>query len=74
MEIGVILGQDAYELQRPLNYKIGTRSEPFAVLTELGWVVNGPVMGKKRQNVHHFAVTENVKVVETLKTWWEIET
>ena len=38
MEVCIILGQDAYELQRPLDYKIGTRSEPFAVLTELGWV------------------------------------
>ena len=31
MEVGIILGQDAYEIQRPLDYKIGTRSEPFAV-------------------------------------------
>ena len=36
MEVGIILGQDAYEIQRPLDYKTGTRSEPFAVLTELG--------------------------------------
>ena len=40
MEVGIILGQDAYELQRPLDYKIGTRSETFAVLTELRWVVS----------------------------------
>ena len=26
MEVGIILGQDAYELQRPLDYKIGTRN------------------------------------------------
>ena len=62
MEVGIILGQDAYELQRPLDYKIGTRSEPFAVLTELGWVVSGPMTGKRRQNVCHFAFTEDVKV------------
>ena len=47
MERGIILGQDAYKIQRPLDYKIGTRSEPFAVLTELGWVVSGPMTGKK---------------------------
>ena len=35
MEVGIILGQDAYELQLPLDNKIGTRSELFAVLTEL---------------------------------------
>ena len=74
MEVGIILGQDAYELQRPLDYKIGTRSEPFAVLTELGWVVSGPMTGKKRQNVCHCAFTEDVKVAENIQTWWDIET
>ena len=74
MEVGIILGQDAYELQRPLDYKIGTRSEPFAVLTELGWVVSGPMTGKRRQNVCHFAFTEDVKVAENIQTWWDIET
>ena len=74
MEVGIILGQDAYEIQRPLDYKIGTRSEPFAVLTELGWVVSGPMTGKKRQNVCHFAFTEEVKVAENIQSWWDIET
>ena len=74
MEVGIILGQDAYELQRPLDYKIGTRSEPFAVLTELGWVVSGPMTGKRRPNVCHFAFTEDVKVAENIQTWWDIET
>ena len=35
IEVGIILGQDAYELQSPLDYKIEIRIEPFAVLTEL---------------------------------------
>ena len=48
MEVGSILGQDVYELQKALDYKIGTRSEPVAVLTELGWVVSGPMKGKKK--------------------------
>ena len=74
IEVGIILGQDAYELQRPLDYKIGTRSEPFAVLTELGWVVSGPMTGKKNQNVCHFASTEGVKVAENIKSWRDIET
>ena len=69
MEVGIILGQDAYEIQRPLDYKIGTRSEPFAVLTELGWVVSGPMTGKKSQNVCHFASTEDVKVAENIQSW-----
>ena len=74
MEVGIIIGQDAYELQRPLDYKIRTRREPFAVLTELGWVVSGPMTGKRRQNFRHFAFTEDVKVAENIQTWWDIET
>ena len=73
MEVGIMLGQDAYELQLPLDYKIGTRSEPFDVLTDLGWVVSGPMTGRRRQNVCHFAFTEDVKVAENIQTWWDIE-
>ena len=68
MEVGIILGQDAYEIQRPLDYKIGTRSEPFAVLTELEWVVSGPMAGKKSQNNCHFACAEDVKVAENIQS------
>ena len=74
MEVGIIHGQDAYEIQRPLDYKIGTRSEPFAVLTELGWVVSVAMTGKKSQNVCHSACTEDVKVAENIQLWWDIET
>ena len=74
MEVGIILGQDADELQSPLDYKIGTRSEPFTVLTELGWLVSGPMTGKRRQNVCHFAFTEDEKVAENIQIWWDIET
>ena len=74
MEVGIILGQDAYELQRLLDYKIGTRSELFAVQKKLGWVVSGTMTGKRRQNFCHFAFTEDVKVAENIQTWWDIET
>ena len=73
-EVGIIFGQDAYELQRPLDYKIGTQSDPFSVLTELGWVVSGPMMDKSRQNVCHFTFTEDVKVADNIQNWWELET
>ena len=74
MEVVIILGQDAYELQRPLDCKIGTRSELFAILTELGCVVSGPMMGKRGQNDCHFAFTEDVKLAENIQTCWDIET
>ena len=74
MEVGIILGQDAYELHPPLDYEIGTRSGPFAVLTELGWVVSGLMTDKRSQNVCHFGFIEDVKVADNIQTWWDIET
>ena len=47
MEVGIILRQDAYELQRPVDCKIGTRTEHFAVPTQLGWVVSGPMTARE---------------------------
>ena len=58
MDVGIILRQDNYKIQRSLVYKIGIRSESFAVLTELRWVVSGHMTGKK--NVCHFASTEDL--------------
>ena len=49
---------------------LGKRSEHFAVLTELRWVVSGPKTGKRRQNVCHFAFSKDVKVAENIQTWW----
>ena len=73
MEVGIILGQDAYGLQRPLDYKIGTRDELFTVLTELGWVVSGPMTRNRIQNNCHFPFTEDVKVAENIQTWCDIK-
>ena len=73
MEVGIILGQDAYNLQRALDYKIGRQSELFAVLTELGWVVSGPMKGNRRQNFCHSASREDVKMPENIQSWWDIE-
>ena len=73
MEIEIILVQDACELQRSLEYKIRTRSEPFAVLTELRGVVSGPLTGKIRKNICQFGLIEEVKVAENIQTCWDIE-
>ena len=61
------------KIQRPLDYKIGTQGESFAVSTEIGWVVSGPMTGKKSQNVCHFAFTEDVKVTGSIQSLWDIE-
>ena len=46
-DVKVILGQDAYHLIRPLEYKSGGRDEPWAVKTSLGWTVSGALPKKE---------------------------
>ena len=66
METGIILGQNAYELQKASDYKIGTRSESVAVLAEKRWVVIGPIKAKRGQKVCHFASTEDKEMTENI--------
>ena len=68
------LVQDVNELQFPSDYNIRTRSEPFAVITELGWIFSQHMIGQRRQNACHFAFIEDVNVAEKIQTWWDIET
>ena len=74
MKVGIILGQIAYELQRSLDYKIGTLSETFAVLTFFEWIVNGLMTGKESDKICHFVLTDDVKVPENIQNCWDIET
>ena len=64
MEVGIIIGQDAYNIPRPLDYKIETRSEPFAVLTELEWVFSGPMIGKEDKM---FVISPSLKMLKWLR-------
>ena len=62
------------DVQRALDYRIGTQSESFAVLTKLGWVVSGPMKDIRKQIVCHFASTEDVEIAENTQSWWDLET
>ena len=62
MEVGIILGQDEVS-------KIGTKSEPFAVVTVIVWVVSGPMTSKRGQNLRRVSVTEDVKVAANTQIW-----
>ena len=73
-EVGVIIGQDFYDLQRPLDYRLGKPDELHAVLTELGCVVSGPRKRSDNENVCHLAVGNVPSLAEQVRTWWDIET
>ena len=77
-EVKIILGQDVYPLIRPLEYKTGGRNEPWAVKTELGWTLSGPL---PKSETNHLVVscnlandTDNEILTSQIKRWWDMET
>ena len=75
-DVKVILGQDAYHLIRPLEYKSGEKSQPWAVKTALGWTVSGALPKKETS---HLSVSCNLSVAsdplsDQMKKWWDMET
>ena len=75
-DVKVILGQDAYHLIRPLEYKTGGRDEPWAVKTSLGWTVSGALPKKETKCMAascNFSVSSD-PLADQMKKWWEMET
>ena len=64
MEVGIILGQDAYEPQRPLDYKIGTQSEPFSRSNRARMGSQWTHDGQKKTNFFSFRLRRGFKVAE----------
>ena len=54
MEVGIIVGQDANGLQRPPDYKCGKPDESVGVLSQLCWVVSGPMTKRYNEIFCHF--------------------
>ena len=72
----VILGQDAYHLIRPLEYKSGGRDEPWAVKTSLGWTISGALPKKETKCMAascNFSVSSD-PLADQMKKWWDMET
>ena len=75
-DVKVILGQDAYHLIRPLEYKSGQKNQPWAVKTALGWTVSGAL---PKSETSHLAASCNLSVAsdplaDQMKKWWDMET
>ena len=75
-DVKVLLGQNAYHLIRPFEYKSGDRNEPWAVKTSLGWTVTGAL---PKTETNCLAALCNLSVssdclADQMKKWWDMET
>ena len=65
-KVTIILGQNAYELIRPLEYKSGGENKPWAVKLPLSeFRLSGAAC--------HVANKDEVKLAEIVKKWWDME-
>lgn len=73
-EVDILIGQDCSEALLPLEVKRGSRGEPFAVRTLLGWSINGPstygTPVNQRIVSHFISATALEAKVQSL---WDIE-
>ena len=74
-EVKVILGQDAYSLIRPLEYKYCGNNYPWAVKVPLGWTLSGPLPNSEKTESSFLSndSQENQELTESVRKWWEIE-
>ena len=71
----MILGQDAYSVIRPLEYKYCGNNSPWAVKVPLGWTLSGPLPNSERTENSFLSSDsqKNQELTEIVRKWWEIE-
>ena len=71
--VDLLIGQDFPAVLRPLDVKCGRPDEPFAVLSILGWTLNGPVASQatSRRVISHFV--SSMEIEKKLDRLWEME-
>ena len=71
--VDLLIGQDNAELLLPLQTRSGSKGEPFAIQTVLGWSVNGPVVhpSVNKKVISHFINTDQIE--NNLHDLWKIE-
>ena len=76
-DVKLILGQDAYEAIRPLEYFTvrRTKDTPLAVRLALGWVLSGPVPSTVACPSTCFTATseQNDELAQVVKSWYDLE-
>ena len=76
-KVELILGQDAYDAIRPLEYYVSRdKTSPVAVRLPIGWVLSGPLPATAVLSATCFEaeVEANAEISQQLKRWYDMET
>ena len=77
-DVSVVLGQDAFPLMRPLEYRSVGKSEPWAVRCELAWCLSGHLPRTVRrftgaQSCTTTTMQDDTALANQVKRWWDME-
>ena len=73
-KVKILLGQNAFSLIRPVQYREGRENEPWAVKTPLGWTLSGPIDKPDDDDESaYFARSEEQELSAQVQNWWAIE-
>ena len=74
-EVKVILGQDCYHLQRAIDYRKCGNANSWAVRTELGWMLSGPLPQQETAKLatESLVAAEKGPLANQVKTWRSME-
>jgi len=72
-QVHLLIGQDSSDLLLPTDVKRGKQGETFALLTPLGWAINGPVNPFGKSTNFSYLIQASVPLEGDMKRLWEIE-
>ena len=73
MDVGIIIGQDAYDLKKTLGLKDNNTKAIFRRSNRVRMGSQWTHDGQETKNCCHFVFTKDVKVAEIIQKWLDIE-
>ena len=71
--VDILIGQDYPHLLRPIDVRTGRDNDPFAVLTTLGWTLNGPVTSQPTKRMVSSNLISSTNIEKKLDQLYEFD-
>ena len=73
VRVDILIGQDYPHLLRPIDVRTGRDDDPFAVLTTLGWTLNGPVTSQPKKRMVSSNLISSTNIEKKLDQLYEFD-
>ena len=73
-DVHLLIGQDAPDILIPREVRTGSKGEPYAIRTALGWTLNGPVTHHMEpKSSSSFFATPDVHLQHQVERFWRMD-